>query len=83
MFKKLGRSAELSKKRIIDKLAVSTREKAISRAKTRILLHGRTVEEYSEADLEAIVKEEEDKINADYRKMGLVALLAMIGIGAF
>lgn len=83
MFKKLGRSAELSKKRIIDKLAVSTREKAIGRAKTRILLHGRTVEEYSEADLETIVKEEEDKINADYRKMGLVALLAMIGIGAF
>lgn len=83
MFKKIGKSAELSKNRIIDKLAVSTREKAISRAKTRILLHGRTVEEYSQDDLETIVKEEEDKIVSGYRKMGLVGLLALLGIGVF
>lgn len=83
MFKKIGKSAELSKNRIIDKLAVATREKAISRAKTRILLHGRKVEEYSQEDLETIVKEEEDKIVAGYRKMGLVGLLALVGIGVF
>lgn len=83
MFKKITRSAALSKNRIIDKLAVSTREKAIKRAKTRILLHGRSVSDYSEEALETIVKEEEDKIIGEYRKMSLVALLALIGIGVF
>jgi|MEHZ01.2.fsa_nt_MEHZ010646535.1_2 hypothetical protein len=83
MFKKISRSAALSKNRIIDKLAVSTREKAIKRAKTRILLHGRVVSDYSEEDLETIVKEEEDKVIGEYRKMSLVALLALIGIGVF
>lgn len=83
MFNKLGRSAELSKNRLIDKAAVSIREKAISRAKTRIVLHGRNVTDCSEEDLETIVKEEEDKIISEYRKMSLLGLLAMVGFGTF
>lgn len=73
----------LSKNYLIDKAAISIREKAIKRAKTRIALHGREVSDYSEEQLETIVKEEEDKIISDYKKMSIFGLLALIGIGGF
>lgn len=83
MFAKLARSAEHKKNRLIDKASSTIREKAIDRTKSRIALHGRSVSDYSEDNLETLVKEEEDKIIADYRKMSLFALLALLGIGVF
>ncbi|MBX2858215.1 MAG: dihydrouridine synthase [Cellvibrionaceae bacterium] len=56
------------------------REKAISRAKTRIYLHGKRPEEYEAEILEAIVKEEEDKIKSDYKNKSIVMLLAALGL---
>lgn len=59
------------------------REKAISRAQTRILLAGRKAEEFAEEELEIIVKEEEDKINSSIRDKGLLAVLAALGFNLF
>lgn len=59
----------------------SIREKAISRSETRILLAGRKVEEFSEDELEVIVREEEDKIHSSIRNKSLLAALAVLGLG--
>ena len=59
------------------------REKAISRAQTRILLAGRKVDDFSEEELEIIVREEEDKIVSDIRSKGLLAVLAAFGASWF
>ena len=56
------------------------REKAISRAKTRIIIAGRTPEEFSQEDLEVVVQEEENKIRSDIKSKGLLAVLALLGV---
>lgn len=56
------------------------REKAISRAKTRIIIAGRTPEEFSQEDLEVVVQEEEHKIKSDIKSKGLLAVLALLGV---
>jgi hypothetical protein len=56
------------------------REKAISRAKTRIIIAGRTPEEFSQEDLEVVVQEEESKIKSDIKSKGLLAVLALLGV---
>lgn len=56
------------------------REKAISRAKTRIIIAGRTPEEFTQEDLEVVVQEEENKIKSDIKSKGLLAVLALLGV---
>jgi len=59
------------------------REKAISAARTRIIVAGRTVADFSPEDLEIVVKEEEDRIKSSYRDKGLLAVLALFGLSWF
>lgn len=59
------------------------REKAISRARTRIIVAGNDPKKLNARDLEIVVKEEEDKIKASVREKGLLAVLAMLGINLF
>ncbi len=61
-------------------IAVKIREKAIERATTRILLHGRRPEDYEEEVLEVIVKEEEDKLKSEFKDKGILVLLAALGL---
>lgn len=63
-----------------DKLQQKIREKAISRAKTRIVLAGKTPEDFNEEQLEIIVKEEEDKIKGSAKEKGLLVLLSLLGL---
>ncbi len=66
---------------IKSKLRSKIRNKAISRSETRILLAGRRVDEFDEDELEIIVREEEDKIYSNLKEKGLLALVAILGIG--
>lgn len=63
-----------------DKLKQKVRDKAISRAKTRILLAGKSPEDFNEQELEIIVKEEEDKILGSAKEKGLLVLLSLLGL---
>ena len=63
------------------RLRMRVREKAIDNAKTRILLNQKKIDDFSEDELEIIVREEEDKIKSNFKTKGLYALLAMLGIG--
>ena len=63
-----------------DKLKQKIRDKAISRAKTRIILAGKTPEDFNAQELEVIVKEEEDKIMGSAKEKGLLVLLSLLGL---
>lgn len=59
------------------------REKAIDRARTRIIVAGNDPKKMSQQDLEVVVKEEEDKIKSAIRERGLLAVLALLGLNLF
>lgn len=59
------------------------REKAIDRARTRIIVAGNDPKSMSQQDLEVVVKEEEDKIKSSIREKGLLAVLALLGLNFF
>jgi hypothetical protein len=56
------------------------REKAIKRAETRIIIAGRTPQDFTPEDLEIVVQEEEDKIKSEIKEKGLLAVLALLGL---
>jgi len=68
---------------IPDKYRSLVREKAIKRAHTRIVIAGRDPDDFSEVDLEVVVKEEEEKIKSEIKEKGLFAALALLGINLF
>ncbi|MDO3388636.1 dihydrouridine synthase [Gilvimarinus sp. SDUM040013] len=70
-------------RKVKQKYAGKIRDKAIERAKTRIYLHGRKPEDYDPDILEAIVREEEDKLISEYKSRGIVALVAALGLSLF
>lgn len=59
------------------------REKAIERARTRIIVAGGNPVTFSRDDLEVVVREEEDKIKSSIREKGLLAVLALLGLNIF
>ena len=59
------------------------RNKAIDRARTRIIVAGSDPRTFSQEDLEIVVKEEEDKIKSSIREKGLLAVLALLGLNFF
>lgn len=70
-------------KRQQDKFKQSIRDKAIEKARVRIVLCERDINEFTEEELEIIVDEEEKKIYAAIKEKGLLAVLAVLGIGFF
>ncbi|WP_109340982.1 hypothetical protein [Saliniradius amylolyticus] len=65
---------------IKQRLHQQIRNKAISRAETRILLAGKKPEQFSEEELEIIVKEEEESIKSSFKEKGLMGLAALLGL---
>ncbi|MDN4502342.1 hypothetical protein QX776_08005 [Alteromonadaceae bacterium BrNp21-10] len=63
------------------KIRMAIREKAIQKAKTRIMIAGRTAESFTAEELEVIVREEEDNIKSNYKEKGLLGLAALLGLG--
>jgi len=59
------------------------RDKAIERARTRIIVAGNDPRKLSQEDLEVVVREEEDNIKGSIREKGLLAVLAMLGLNFF
>jgi hypothetical protein len=55
------------------------RNKAISRAETRILLAGRSPGDFTSEELEIVVQEEEGKLRDELREKGLLGVLALLG----
>ena len=59
------------------------RDKAIDRARTRIIVAGNDPRNFTPEDLEIVVKEEEDKLKQSIKEKGLLAILAALGFNLF
>jgi len=65
---------------LVDKYRYRLREKAIRRARARIYASGKEPEDLSEVALEAVVKDEEDKLTSELKSKGIYALIAALGL---
>ena len=72
-----GRQA---KERLTSEVRLRIRERAIKKAKVRIALHGRQVDDLSEDDLEIIVADEEQRIRKQLVVAPLIAIAVVLGI---
>ena len=66
-----------------DSLKLKVREKAISRAKSALILSGKKAEEILDEDWEHLVADEESKIWQQYKTGGIAAFAALLGIAWF
>ena len=63
-----------------DKYKMKIREKAIERTKEKIIKHNKTIDDYSDDEMEAMIAAEEGGLNEDVRTGILTALLLGAGI---
>ncbi len=63
-----------------DKYKIKIREKAIERTKEKIIKHNKTVDDYSDEEMEAMIASEEGNVNEDVKKTILTSLLVLGGI---
>ena len=66
--------------KLIKKSANKIREKAISNAKKRIALKGKSPSDLNEDEIEVIVAEEEEKLKLKIQASGAAAIMVMLGI---
>ena len=83
MFAKLKNTTREKKDRIINSQRQRIREKAISNAKARIALHGKSTTDYDQEQLEIIVQKEEEKIIRSLKNSALYGVLVVLGLGYF
>lgn len=72
-----GRQA---KERVAGEVRRRVRERAIKKAKVRIALHGRKIEDFSEDELEIVVADEEEKVRKQILVVPLIAIGIVLGI---
>ena len=63
-----------------DRLTSALREKAIEQVKVKIALSGKTSGDFSQDELEVLVKDEEEKIKARFKNTLGLGLLAFLGL---
>ena len=77
MLEKLLEKAPQSVK---DKYKMKIREKAIEKVKESLIQHNKTVDDYSDEEMEDLIAREEGKLNEDVKKTILTSLLVAAGI---
>ena len=70
------------KEKLIQSSRLKIRERAISRAKSKIALEGKTLSDYTPEQVEDIVAEEERDLISKMKEKSLLALIAFLGFGA-
>ena len=69
-----------ARERLAGEVRSRIRERAIKKAKVRIALHGRKIEDFSEDELEIVVADEEEKVRKQLWIVPLVAVGVVLGI---
>ncbi len=80
MFRAVADPGRRAKERLTGEVRGRIRERAIRKAKVRIALHGRKIEDFSEDELEIIVADEEATIRKRLWLVPLVAVGVVLGI---
>ena len=68
------------KESLVSRYRSKVRERAITQAKARIALSQKPFEDFSEDDLEIIVRDEEDKVKTSLKQSAVVAVLIALGL---
>ena len=68
------------KDNLLNKYRSVIRKKAIEQAKVEIIRAGKPIDDYTDEQLEVIVRDQEEKIKQKYRKYPLIVLLIVLGI---
>ena len=76
----LSNLLEKAPKSVKDKYKMKIREKAIERAKEKIIKHNKTIDDYSDDEMEDLIATEEGNLNEDVKKTVLTSLLVAAGI---
>ena len=63
-----------------DKYKIKIREKAIERVKEKIIKHEKKIDDYSDDEMEAMIAEEQGRLNDDVKQSILTTLLVAAGI---
>lgn len=73
----LAKIKDLSLRRKIKKMI---RKRAIENTKVRLAIHHQKVEDYTDEELEVIIRDEERKINDGLKNKTLLAVLSFFGL---
>lgn len=76
----LGKLLEKAPQSVKDKYKMKIREKAIERVKEKIIKHNKTIDDYSDDEMEDLIAAEEGNLNEDVKKTVLTTLLVAAGI---
>ena len=76
----LGKLLEKAPQSVKDKYKMKIREKAIERVKEKIIKHNKTIDDYSDDEMEDLIASEEGHLNEDVKKTVLTTLLVAAGI---
>jgi hypothetical protein len=76
MFRKLGEV----KDGLVGRYRSKIRERAITQAKARIALSNRDFDDFTENELEIIVRDEEQKVKGGLKQSAVVAALIVLGL---
>lgn len=63
-----------------DKYKMKIRDKAIEKVKEKIIKHNKTIDDYSDDEMEEMIAAEEGNLNEDVKKTVLTTLLVAAGI---
>ena len=76
----LAKLLEKAPQSVKDKYKMKIREKAIERVKEKIIKHNKTIDDYSDGEMEDLIASEEGNLNEDVKKTVLTTLLVAAGI---
>ncbi len=76
----LGKLLEKAPHSVKDKYKMKIREKAIERVKEKIIKHNKTIDDYSDDEMQDLIASEEGNLNEDVKKTVLTTLLVAAGI---
>jgi len=76
----LSNLLEKAPQSVKDKYKMKIREKAIERVKEKIIKHNKTIDDYSDDEMEDLIAAEEGNLNEDVKKTVLTTLLVAAGI---
>lgn len=76
----LDKLLEKAPQSVKDKYKIKIQEKAIERVKELLVKNNKTIADYSEEEMEALIAREEGNLNEDVKKGILTTLLVAAGI---
>lgn len=77
---KLSDLIKIAPQSVMDQYKIKIRDKAIEKVKEQIVKHEKTIDDFSDEQMQAMINEEENRINENVKITILTSLLVAAGI---